>query len=360
MTALTAPAGAVADARPRPVPWRRMAGIIWRQHRYALAGEVAGLGAVAIALWLIGTSLRHDYAAALACHPAGSQACAEVVLTFNGSFAFIVNGGILQPLPALIGAFVGGPLLAREMETGTYRYAWTQAFGRHRWALAKLVSLAVAVTVPAWLFSLELAWYYQPYFAASNQRYGLTEMTPFTAALFDLHGVVFAAWTLAAFAIGGLAGMLIRRVVPAIVVTLAVYVGLAFAVGAFLREHYLAPLVTTNTLNLPASAWILSQWWTKGGATVSPATMNQAMVNAMTALNLTVNSPGRNSRPTEPCCSTSPSMATPTGRSTSRGAGSGRSSGSRAAACSRCRCCVSPPPPGWSAAARPEPSARGV
>jgi O-antigen/teichoic acid export membrane protein len=87
--------------------------------------------------------------------------------------------------------------------------------------------------------------------------------------------------------------MLIRRVVPAIVVTLAVYVGLAFAVGAFLRDHYLAPLVTTSSLNLPSSAWILSQWWTKGGATLSPAAINQAMDNAMTALNPTVNSPGQ-------------------------------------------------------------------
>jgi hypothetical protein len=118
-------------------------------------------------------------------------------------------------------------------------------------------------------------------------------MNPFFPALFDLHGVVFAAWTLAAFAIGGLAGMLIRRVVPAIAVTLAVYVGLAFAVGAFLRDHYLAPLVTTSSLNLPGSAWILSQWWTKGGATLSPAAMYQVMDNAMTALNPTINSPGQ-------------------------------------------------------------------
>ena len=48
--------------------------------------------------------------------------------------------------------------------------------------------------------------------------------------------------------IGALAGMLIRRVVPAIVATLAVYAGLAVATGGFLREHYLTPLVTTNDL----------------------------------------------------------------------------------------------------------------
>jgi hypothetical protein len=293
VTALAVPADATADAGLRPVPWRRMAGIIWRQHRYALIGEVVVLGAVALVLWLVGLSLHHDYAAALACRPAGSQACAQAYLTFSGSFAFLANGGILQPLPVLVGAFVGGPLLAREMETGTFRYAWTQGFGRRRWALAKLVALAVAVAVPALLFSLELAWYYQPYFAPGNASLGLTEMTPFYPALFDLHGVVFAAWALAAFAIGGLAGMLIRRVVPAIAATMAVYVGLAFAAGAFLREHYLAPLVTSSSLNVPGSAWILSQWWTKGGALVSPGALNTAIDNAFTALNPTPNGPGQ-------------------------------------------------------------------
>jgi hypothetical protein len=58
--------------------------------------------------------------------------------------------------------------------------------------------------------------------------------------------------------------MLIRRVVPAIVATLAAYAGLAFATGLFLRQHYLTPLLTSN-LNVPGSAWITSQWWTKGG-----------------------------------------------------------------------------------------------
>jgi hypothetical protein len=58
--------------------------------------------------------------------------------------------------------------------------------------------------------------------------------------------------------------MLIRRVVPAIVATLAVYTGLAFAAGLYLRPHYLAPLITRNP-NVPGSAWILSQWSTKDG-----------------------------------------------------------------------------------------------
>jgi hypothetical protein len=114
------------------------------------------------------------------------------------------------------------------------------------------------------VFSLLLSWYYQPYFAAGNQSLGLSELTPFFPGVFDLRGVTFAAWTLAAFAIGALAGMLIRRVVPAIVATLVAYAGLAFATGGWLRPVYMTPVVTSN-LNVPGSAWIISQWWTKGG-----------------------------------------------------------------------------------------------
>jgi hypothetical protein len=265
VTALTVPARpGEGDASLRPVPWRRMAGVTWRQHRFALTGAGALLGVLSVCLWLAGLRLHHAYAAAATCRPAGSAACGGLAGTFNGMDNFLANGIILQVVPAAIGAFVGAPVLARELETGTYRYAWTQGFGRRRWALAKLVLLAVAVTAAAGLFSLLLSWYYQPYFAAGNQALGLSEMTPFFPGLFDLHGVAFAAWTLAAFAIGALAGMLIRRIVPAIAATLAAYAGLAFAAGGLLREHYLAPLLTSGP-NVPAAAWVMSQWYTKGG-----------------------------------------------------------------------------------------------
>jgi ABC-type transport system involved in multi-copper enzyme maturation permease subunit len=284
MSALTMPAAPDTDASLRPLPWRRMAGVIWRQHRYALAAVVAVLGVVAVGMWIAGTTLHQSYANAVACGFSQSAACQEADLAFFGSYGFLSNGIILQVLPALIGAFIGAPLLAREMETGTFRYAWTQGFGRWRWVLAKLVSLAVAVTVPVYLLSLVLSWYYQPYFVVANQSRGLIEYTPFFPGLFDLRGVAFAALTLAAFAIGALAGMLIRRVVPAIAATLAVYAGLAFAVGGVLREHYLTPLVTSS-LNLPGSAWVLGQWWTKGGVTLSASTMYNVINSAWQAVN---------------------------------------------------------------------------
>ena len=45
MTALTTPARPKHDAGLRPVPWRRMAWVTWRQHRAALIGVAVFLGA---------------------------------------------------------------------------------------------------------------------------------------------------------------------------------------------------------------------------------------------------------------------------------------------------------------------------
>jgi hypothetical protein len=264
MTALTVPARPEEDASARPLPWRRMAWVTWRQHQAALAGVAVFLGVLAVCLWLAGLKTHHVYAVLVAaCRPA-SVACDGMSTTFIGTNGFLANGLILQAVPVLIGAFVGAPVLARELETGTFRYAWTLGFGRWRWALAKLVPLAVAVAAATGALSVLLNWYYQPYFGAGNQDLGISEVTPFFPGLFDLRGVAFAGWTLTAFAIGALAGMLIRRVVPAIAATLVVYAGLAFAAGGFLRQHYLAPLVTSRP-NVPGSGWIISQWWTKGG-----------------------------------------------------------------------------------------------
>jgi hypothetical protein len=265
MTALTVPARPEEDAGLRPVPWRRMAWVTWRQHRLALTGVAALLAGLAVWLWIAGVQLHHAYTAAAACRPASSIACGDLISRFNRMNEVLANGSVLQPVPALIGAFLGAPVLAREMETGTFRYAWTQGFGRWRWTLAKLVALAVLVAAAAGALSVLLSWYYRPYFVTGNPTVSLTEVSPLAGGLFDLRGVAFAAWTLAAFAIGGLAGMLIRRVVPAIVATLTAYTGLALAVGVFLRQHYLTPLVTSS-LSVPGSAWIVSQWWTKGSA----------------------------------------------------------------------------------------------
>jgi ABC-2 family transporter protein len=259
MTALTVPVRSEEDVALRPLPWRRMAWVTWRQHRIALAGVVVVLGALAVYLWRTGLQIHQAWTAVVTCHPASSFACGEPAGLFNTRYVpkEVIAGILLTLTPALLGAFAGAPVLAREIETGTFRYAWTQGFGRWRWTLGKLVPLATTVAAAAGALSVLSWWYFQPFFAA---RFG----TPLAPTLFDLRGVAYAAWTLAAFSIAALAGMLIRRVVPAMAATLAVYLGLALVPGLWLRQHYLTPLLTTRNV-LPGYAWIMNQWFTKGG-----------------------------------------------------------------------------------------------
>ena len=168
---------------------------------HLLISVPAVLGAVAVFLWVAGLKI-HDYAVLTACHPFSSNACQALNNNFNGTDWTMANtiNIFVNLTPALIGAFAGAPVLARELETGTFRYAWTQGFGRERWTIAKLALLAVTVTAVAGAFSQVFVWFFQPFLAQEG-------LTVLAATVFATHGIAFAAWTLVAFAIGALAGM---------------------------------------------------------------------------------------------------------------------------------------------------------
>ncbi len=264
MTALTVPVQPVQDAALRPLPWRRMLWVTWRQHRPTLLSVPGLLAAVAVFLLIAGLKTHHDYAALTACHPVDSARCQALNSNFNHTDWTMANTILilLQLAPALIGAFAGAPVLARELEAGTYRYAWTQGYGRTRWTIAKLVLLAATVTVAAGAFSQVFTWFFQPFIKQED-------MNVLAATVFDTRGIAFAAWTLAGFSIGALFGMLVRRIVPAMAITLGVYLGLMLLVWGFLRQFYLpAPVTSSPRLFTgpitPNSPWVLGTWHTGG------------------------------------------------------------------------------------------------
>ena len=77
--------------------------------------------------------------------PATRSGCDIIVRHFQSEYGSRVDvARYLVFLPALIGVFVGAPLLARELEHGTYRFAWTQGVTRRRWLLSKTLLLALA------------------------------------------------------------------------------------------------------------------------------------------------------------------------------------------------------------------------
>ena len=137
---------AVPPQEVRPISWRRLAWVTWRRQRTMILTTLTLLGLLAIYLLVTGLKVRSAWHDVQACTPQQSSSCNFEWNNFKDSYS---NPGIVTALflfaPLLIGAFAGAPLIGRELETGTFRYTWTQGVGRVRWTVALLVPGAVMV-----------------------------------------------------------------------------------------------------------------------------------------------------------------------------------------------------------------------
>ena len=254
----------------RPVPWQRLLWVAWRRYRTTLFGILALLALEAAYLVERGHRMRSAYDAVQACTPTSSASCRFAFENFHDTYASVgFIGSLLVWTPAVIGVFAGAPLLARELETGTFRFAWTQGVGRTRWVVAHLVLGLVGVVVLSAALGALVTWYDHPLVAGDIQP-------RLESGSFPLTGVAVVGWAVAAYALGVVAGVVGRRVVPALAAALAVWTGLGFLTAEVLRRHYEAPLVTSR-LGLKGVDLPIDQWWTHGGQRVGQGQLNQAL-----------------------------------------------------------------------------------
>jgi hypothetical protein len=151
-------------------------------------------------------------------------------------------GVLVLVAPGLIGMFWGAPLVAHEFEDGTFRLAWTQSVTRKRWMAVKLAVVGLASMAAAGLLSLVVTWWSGPLDRADLNQF----------ATFDQRGIVPVGYAAFAFTLGVLAGALIRRTLPAMFVTLAVFVAVRLTEFSWLRPRLLHPVLLNLALN-PAS-----------------------------------------------------------------------------------------------------------
>ncbi len=214
---------------------------------------LVGTGVLAIAgavLLVTGIQLNHAYYAAVAvCKQQGN--CAHMFTYTFPSQGYLDAGNELSALtlavPGLIGMFWGAPLVAREFETGTFRLVWTQGVTRTRWLAAKLAIAGAAAIAADELFTLMVNWWSSPIHKAD------AGYTALAAGSFHT-GVAPAGYAAFAFALGGTAGLLIRRTLPAMAVTLAIFTAVIIAFPIWVRPHLIPPVQTTSTLSLASIA----------------------------------------------------------------------------------------------------------
>ena len=90
---------------------------------------------VAAVAGLTGPGLVRLYDTTVATCASNGGYCSTALSSFNARDQALRAAAqtILLGLPAVLGMFWGAPLVARELESGTFRLAWTQGRSRMRW-----------------------------------------------------------------------------------------------------------------------------------------------------------------------------------------------------------------------------------
>lgn len=212
-----------------------MTWLTWRQHRaemFSLGLLVAVIGAFLLAVGLQMHSLFPNGAGQCVGIDV-PETCSTAIRRLNEEHGYASKMlNLLNLVPFLIGAFFGAPLVARELEAGTWQFAWTQAVPRMRWLAVKLGVLGAATALLAGIFSAVITWYRQPIDALDGR---------FNADAFDLEGLAPAGYALFAFAAATAAGALLRRSLPALAVALGAFLAVRVFVAGWLRPNYQEP-----------------------------------------------------------------------------------------------------------------------
>lgn len=209
--------------------------LTWLQFRLQAIVALVALALCGILLRITGAHLAHLYDTTVApCAAQGDCDTAKSVFLRHQATLRQLLEPFLLIVPGLVGIFWGVPLITRELETGTFRLAWTQSVARKRWLAVKLGVLGIASAAAAGLLSQMVTWWFSPIDRVNANR--------FDPSVFDARGIVAIGYVAFAFMLGVTAGLLITRTLPAMAATLAVFVGGRLAVAHWMRPHFLAPV----------------------------------------------------------------------------------------------------------------------
>jgi len=213
--------------------------LTWRQFRVQAVTVLAGVAALAVVLSATGPRLARL---------ARTNADVFDLLTRTDRNLYWAGVLLVAVAPAVIGAFWGAPLVARELEAGTHQLAWNQSVTRTRWLATKLGVLTLASAVAAGALTLAVSWWSSPLDGAMSSTRGNLppRLTPVT---FAMRGIVPVGYTVFALLLGVTLGIVLRRSLPAMAITLALLVAVQIAVPLWVRPHLVTPIRTMVTIS---------------------------------------------------------------------------------------------------------------
>ena len=228
----------------------------FRLESMAIAGGLLAFGVLALVTGRMMSDEYYDSGLADCLATSSRPACEGLIDSFGNSFSSLqILIFPLVLLPALLGAFVGAPLIARELEHGTHRFLWTQGITRRRW-LGYMAGAALGLALVAGaLYSLIAAAWLDLTNKVTDDRFG---------QMYDFQGLVPIAAGMFAVAVGIACGLIMRRTLPAMIATIGIFIVVRLTTAIVLRPHFAAAktMVTEFGPDDPLSgtgAWVMSR-----------------------------------------------------------------------------------------------------
>jgi hypothetical protein len=234
-----------------------MTWLLWQQERRPVQWTAVAVAVAAVFLVVTGVHFQHLYDSALQSCTAGHQGCGNLANTLflgdNRLFDIVVATGFLLPFALTI--FCGVPLLAQDFEQGTHRLAWTQSVPRLRWAGLRLGWMLAGCAALMAVVTALITWWYGPINAVQANRMG--------PGIFDSIGLVPVAYAVFGVALGIAVGAVVRRVLPALGITIVTLGVIRYVFTDYVRARLMPAATLIGHLHGVGSkslngAWILS------------------------------------------------------------------------------------------------------
>ncbi|MER5687394.1 ABC transporter permease [Streptomyces sp. NPDC002205] len=233
--------------------------VLLRQHRRSLwaacALLVLGIGiVVGFRIWVAVASSTER------CADGDTTRCGDgsYLPTYarTATETYLADGGTAVLLLAgLIGVFVAGPLIARELESGTFRLAWAQSASPAQWLAARLALPAALATAGMTVLVLVYRWGWSG--IRSNPR--ASGLSWFQSGIHPALGPTAVAYALLAVAVGALCAVVVRRTVLSMSLTALVLGTVILGLGK--RRYELWPTVRALGGDYPSG----DAWYTESG-----------------------------------------------------------------------------------------------
>ncbi|GGK81770.1 transporter [Planomonospora parontospora subsp. parontospora] len=215
--------------------------LTWRQFRGSAVMTAALLVVLTAVLTLTGPDLASRYATGIA-SCTQDDSCARFYDRFFDEYQlpFLAVSLVVLLLPALVGLFWGAPLIARELEAGTHLLVWNQSVTRGRWLAVKLGLIGLTAAAATCLCGLVVTWWSGPL-----DKSAFPELAVMAPLVFGARGIAPMGYAAFAFVLGVTVGMLVRRTLPAMALTLAAFAAIQLAMPLLVRPHLIPPVTST-------------------------------------------------------------------------------------------------------------------